>query len=184
MKHVLSLVLCFLFIAGLAQAQGGTIGVFGDTGGAACDIYDSTPGLVLVYVVHVYTPGATGCQFKIDDSAASMTFLAESVPAPYMSIGSSHYGIAIVYGMCVPAPNLVLTLQYFAQGLSTACSHIDVVPDPTAVPPGIYVANCAYPAPALLNATGGTVMVNPIEDCMCNVPAEDTTWGQIKSLFK
>jgi hypothetical protein len=35
-----------------------------------------------------------------------------------------------------------------------------------------------------LTATGGDVVINPIEGCFCDIPVEETSWGQIKSLYK
>jgi hypothetical protein len=78
---------------------------------------------------------------------------------------------------------MILTIQFFAQGLSGPCSYCQVMADPTATPPGIYVTDCSSP-PLLLNATGGDVVINPIPGCFCNIPVEETSWGQIKSLYQ
>ncbi|MCK4776515.1 MAG: hypothetical protein KAT30_17080, partial [Candidatus Krumholzibacteria bacterium] len=75
-------------------------------------------------------------------------------------------------------------IDYFAQGLSPPCSYIQVVADPLAYdPPGIQVADCAFP-PNVVNATGGDVVVNPDASCMCNIPVEETTWGKVKALYR
>ena len=183
MKKVLLLVVCLLLTASLTYAQPGSIGVFGDPAGATCDIYDLAPNLVDVYVVHVFSPGASACQFMVDDSGIFMTYISETVYPYYIGIGNSRLGICIGFGGCVPSPNLVLTMQYFGQALTPPCSYIKVVPHPFASPPGLLVWDCNYPA-NILTATGGKAIVNPTASCMCDVPTEETTWGQIKNLYK
>jgi hypothetical protein len=182
MKKALLLSIAILCISSLAFAQPGSIGVFADPAGLGCDIFDTAPGLVMVYIIHVYSPGATASQFKVEANHL-MTYLAELVTAPYIGIGSSPFGIAIAYGGCFPSPNMILTLQYFASGVSPPCGYVRVVDDPTAIPPGIYVTDCDSP-PNLLTATGGSASVNPDPSCNCDIPVEETSWGQIKSLYQ
>jgi len=177
----------------LAFAQAGAIGAFPDPAGTSCSLYDTTPGLLLVYIVHVYTPGATGAIFQVVQSTGvHLMYLNEAVTAPYTKTGSAFKGIEISYGSCVAAPNMILTLQFFAQGLSETCSGFLVVPHPALGMVG--VSDCESP-PNLLQGTGGCVWVNSDDhNCGCWVgiqitcddlsPAEDTTWGQIKSLFR
>jgi hypothetical protein len=190
MKRLLLLSVSLLLVASLAFAQGGSIGLFSTPLANNCDVYD-IPGLVLVYVVHVYSPGATAAQFIVDDltwSGGAMIYLAETVTAPYIKIGTcamsgGGIGCAIAFGGCMPSPNMMLTIQYFGNGFSPTCGYIQVMPDPSATPPGIYVTDCSSP-PLLLNATGGDVVINPDATCMCNIPVEETTWGGIKNLYK
>ncbi len=182
MKKILLLSVSLLFIASLAFAQAGSIGLFINLEGTNCDVYDY-PGIVLIYVVHVYTPGATAAQFRVVCGwGAEFSLLSEAVTPPYISSGNSQTGIAIAYGTCVASPNMILTLSYFAQGLSKACSYCQVMDDLTVGPPGIYVADCASP-PNLLTATGGDVVINPDATCMCNIPVEETSWGHVKALY-
>jgi hypothetical protein len=169
----------------MAFAQTGSIGLFADVGATNCDVYDVVPGLVIVYVVHVYTPGATAAQFKVDHlswGAGTLTYLAEFATPPYIPIGNSQTGITIAYGSCQPSPNMIMTIQYFGSALTPPCSYIQVVPDPAANPPGILVAECT--PPSLKVATGGDVVVNPDPTCFCNIPVEETTWGQVKALYQ
>ncbi|MFH1754817.1 MAG: hypothetical protein ABIA59_03860 [Candidatus Latescibacterota bacterium] len=191
MKRALLLSVCLLVVASMAFAQAGSIGVFADPAGASCNLTDTAPGLKLVYVVHVYSPGATASQFRVTaDAGMLMTYLAEAVTAPYIKIGTcagpAGTGCAIAYGSCVASPNMVLTVQYFASGLTTPCAMFHVLPDISTIPPktSVLVTNCAVPTPALLIATGGEAYVNNNGSCPCNVPVEETSWGQIKSLYQ
>jgi hypothetical protein len=184
MKRALLLSVCLLVVSSLAFAQTGSIGLFADPGGTSCDLQDALPGLYSVYVVHVFTPGATGAQFMVTwDPCMLMTYLSETVTPPYLQIGTSLTGTAIAYGACVGSPNMITTLQFFAQALTGPCCMMHVVADPTEIPPGIYVTNCDDP-PLKLSATGGEAYINNDGSCPCDVPTEETSWGQIKSLYQ
>lgn len=185
MKRSVFLALMLICTASVAFAQPpGSIGLFSDPGGTNCDVNDIVPGLVIIYVVHVYTPGATAAQFRVVCGwGANMIYLSDVVTPPYFSIGSSQTGIVIAYGVCATSPNMILALNFFGQGLSAPCSYCQVMDDPTASPPGIYVWDCSDP-PQVLNATGGDVVINPVAGCFCDVPVEGTTWGGVKALYQ
>jgi hypothetical protein len=194
MIHRLMIAFLILTFASISvMAQPGAIGVFADGGATSVDINDTAPGLLLVYIVHVNTPGATACQFSLPHPwCFGATYLAESVTPPNMGIGNSQTGIAIAYGGCVTSPNMVLTLQYFGQGTTPECCCLYVEADPTASPPGIYVTDCSEP-PLLLQAYGGIAAVNANGGCIdwhlpagCindPTPVEQTTWGAIKAIY-
>ncbi len=185
MKKVLLLCICFLVAASITLAQPpGSIGVFADTQGLICDVYDA-PGLLTLHVVHVYTPGATGSQFRLDCSTWNngfWTYLGETFAFPTV-IGNTQTGIAIAYGYCASSPNLLVTVNYFVQGLAGTCQFCQIVADPNAIPPGIYVADCSDP-PNVVTATGGDVVINPEPGCYCDIPAQQTSWGQLKALYQ
>jgi hypothetical protein len=182
MKRGLLLFAALLITVSMSHAQPpGSLFLAGDSLGTDCTVYD-TPGLVHIYVVHVYTYGATGSQFMIDcTSGFAPVYLTEF--SPYITIGNSQTGVAIAYGSCVPSPHTILDIHYFGQGLSQDCSSCRVVPDPYAMPPQILVADCQDP-PNLLIATGGEIWINPDGSCHCLIPVQETSWGQIKSLYK
>jgi hypothetical protein len=188
MKRSLLIAFVLLFGTNIVTSQPlGSIGLFADEGASSCSVYDIIPAFVItIYVVHVHTPGAAGAQFMVDHWSwgANLTVLVETVTPPYIHVGNSETGISIGYGgMCVPAPNMILTISYLGSGQSLPCSYILVMPAPTAGPPGIYVTDCATP-PNLLNATGGALLVNPMLDCNCSIPVEETTWGRVKALYQ
>jgi hypothetical protein len=181
MKKTLLITLVLMVSASMAFAQGGSIGIFGDTGGTSCNITDAAPGLLSIYLVHVNTPGATASQFAAPTPACMVGAQYLSQASPFaVVIGNSQTGVAIGYGACYTGPVLVLTLSYFAGGTSSPCCYFQVVPDPL-VPSGqIEVVDCAE---NLLFATGGVGIVNADATCLCDVPTQDTTWGKVKSLF-
>ena len=185
MKRSLLIAVCLVFTASIVVAQPpGSIMLFSDPGFVGCDMYDQVPGLLTVYVVHMWTPGATASQFMVNHwswGAGTLIYVGEVSPYGVI-IGNSQIGVSIAYGACVPSPNLLLTINYFGSGLSAPCSYIQVVPDPGAIPPEIWVVDCQTP-PNKAIATGGDVVVNPDQSCFCNVPVQETTWGKVKALY-
>ena len=180
MKRALLLTLCVMFAASMAFAQAGNIGVFADVAGTNCNLSNAM-GFAQFNVVHVNSPGTTACQFKLTVYGTALTFVGQM--SAYNVIGTAPVGIAVAYGACLVSPIHALTATYM--GISAACDRLAVEADPTAVPPGIYVTDCATPVPHLLTiAKGGIGYINGNLSCNCNVPAEDTSWGQIKALYQ
>ena len=64
-------------------------------------------------------------------------------------------------------------------------SYIEVVADPKANPPGIYMVDCSSPNyPVLLTAVGGRAYINNDGSANCTTtPVRITTWGGIKALY-
>ena len=182
MKKTLLFTLVLMLSASMAFAQGGSIGVFSDTGGASCNLTDAAAGLLSFYVVHVLTPGATAAQFMAPMPACMVgaSYLSDTGIFP-VTIGNSQGGVAIGYGACLAAPIHVLTINYFGGGTTTPCCYYGVFPDPNVASGEIEVVDCAE---NLLFATGGVGIINPDGTCQCDVPVQDTTWGQIKSMFE
>lgn len=183
MRRTLLIVSVLMLVASMVSAQPGTILLTSDPAYTSCELTDGA-GLVNLYVFHINTNGSTGSQFKIEASAGMlMTYLAESTT--YLKIGVSHSGVAVAYQACYTGPLQILSIQYLASGLSTACATFTVVPDPTATVPGLYVTDCADP-PNLLTGLSSTAVVNNDGSCPCPpiVPVEETSWGQIKAIYK
>ncbi|MFH1754418.1 MAG: hypothetical protein ABIA59_01835 [Candidatus Latescibacterota bacterium] len=154
-----------------------------------CNAYDEQPGLLKLYVYHVYTPGATASQFMVSPAyIPNLTYLGETSPFDVV-IGNSKTGIAISYGACLTAPILLLEIWYFGIGLSEPCSIVSVQPSPSAPSGNIEVADCSVP-PNVLFATGADLVINPDPfcswwECFCDPdPVEQRSWGQIKSLYR
>lgn len=180
MKRALLLTICMMFTASLAFGQAGNVGIFADPAGASCDLNNST-GFMQVNVVHVNSPGATACQFSLVVYGTPLTYAGEF--SAFNTIGTAPAGVAVAYGSCQVSPIHALTVTYV--GMSAPCDYIAVEGDPTTSPVGIYVTDCATPVPNLLTVDrGGIGYLNNDGTCPCNVPAEDTSWGQIKALYQ
>ena len=180
MKKLLLLTIVMLFGASLAFGQAGSIGLFADTGASGCSLVDPFFMAQSVYVIHVFTPGATASEFMVAQSGGfNMIFTGEIQHQP-TSIGSVMTGISIGYGGCFAGPILRVTMNYLGQGLSAPCSYLQVVPHPMNQSGAIEMVDCGF---VKRPATGGRLIVNPNATCQCSVPTQETTWGKVKALY-
>jgi hypothetical protein len=186
MKKVLLLTVIVMFSASLVFAQtGGRIGVFADATGAveSCNIVVAAPGLLSLYVVHIGTTGASASQFIAPAPACMVgaTYLSDGAPFA-VTIGSSQTGVAIGYGACLSEPIHILTINFFAGGTSETCCIYEVMPDPLVSSGEIETVDCVE---ELHFAAGQSGVVNGDVSCECAaiVPAQDSSWGKIKSLY-
>jgi hypothetical protein len=178
MKRVVFLTVAALMAASMVFAQGGSIGMFADAAGTNCNLPDAVPGLTVYYVVHVNTPGATACEFFAPKPTCVLaTYLSDASVFP-VTVGTSQTGVSIGYGMCLAGPINVLKLNFFTMGTTGPCCYFPILPHP--VNGGPWMVDCAN---TQRPATGGKGIVHAMPTCQCNVPAEDTTWGQVKSLY-
>jgi hypothetical protein len=181
MKRGAVLSFCILLSAGLAYGQAGFIGLFTDFSYTDCSVVD-TPGEVYIYAVHKASTGATASQFRIAVDAG-MTCTPVSVIHNFpTTLGDPATGISISYGACYPSDILLFTWVFSCSGTSLPCSKLDVVPDPAVLTGTIEVFDCNH---FKLVGGGGVMYVNPDGSCDCGeiVPVEETSWGQIKSLY-
>jgi hypothetical protein len=166
-----------MFGATMAFAQAGSIGIFADPAATNCNLAAPVGGAAFYYIVHVYTPGATGSEYAAPKPAClSATWLADTNAFP-VTVGNSQTGVSVGYGTCRVGPILVQTMTYLTTG-ATNCCYYPVVPHP--VNGGPNVVDCAE---HLLIATAGTAIINSQPTCLCDVPVQDTTWGGVKALY-
>lgn len=187
MVHKWLLIMLLVFFGFVEPLHAEFIGVFNDSNGCTCQIFDHGPGLVTIAVIHVNSPGATGSRFAVPQSACMrLTYLAESPVFPGTT-GNSQTGISIDYGRCHTGTFQVLTIQYFAQGLTEDCCYIKVLPDPSTSSGRIETINCNEETVFLSEFRD---VINVGYDCWCNiepscypVATESSTWGKIKALY-
>ena len=179
MKKSLLIALTLLCISSLVMAQPGNLGVFADPAGLSCTLGMTT---TLVYVVHFNTAAATACQFALE-APAGLTHLATIAGGTNLLLGNALTGAGVSYGMCRQGPIYVAMVMY-SGAVTTPCDLISVVADPSANPPGIYMADCSTPNPVAFEITTSGSAVFSDGSCDCNVPTEDTSWGQIKALYQ
>ena len=177
------LTMIVLLLASPALSQyGGSIGLFADEYGMQCNLMDPFFQPVSIYIIHMYTPGATGSQFRVEQTPGmNMMYLSFVVPAYIIYFGDPFTGMQVAYGGCYPAPILIMRLDYLGQGMSSPCSYVRIVDHVTTAPSGIFSVDCNS---NLLPVSGGELVVNPTYECDCNVPNENSSWGQIKSLYQ
>jgi hypothetical protein len=168
-------------LAGAAGAQAGAVGLFKDPAGTICSLEDRSPGIVPFYVVHIGTGGATACQYAAPKpNCLAATFLSDTNMFP-VTIGNSQSGVSIGYGTCRSGSIHVQTISYFTQGLTPACCRYYVIPDPNAVSGTIDTVDCNS---TIVAASTIRTVINATTACPCGEPtAEESTWGQVKTLY-
>jgi hypothetical protein len=177
-----------LLAASLVSAQPGRIQIFSDGNLTDCNLTDNVAGLLTVYIYHINTGGATASSFGLDvvSGGSTLTFLYHQ--SPYLVAGAPPSSFAISYGACLgqSGPVEILTIHFSAAGNSPACSYIEIVDDPTADPVMVQVTDCAAPNPNLSPGEGSIAYINDGDgSCSCiTIPVEDTSWGQIKALYR
>ena len=184
MRFILVTLFCVLLCSSLTFAQmPGSIGLFFDQYGAECSA-DEVPGVTLnVWVVHVYTSGASASEFRVE-TPPCLLYVAEFVGELFIALGGFRDGISIAYNGCYISPIVLGYIMFLSQGACPQCTYMRVVdhPSPSTGIPGIWMYDCSLP-PNPYMATGGEFIINPQPECDCDIPVKETTWGQIKALY-
>jgi len=167
--------------AGGAFAQAGAIGVFKDPSGTVCYLDDKSTGVVPFYVVHVGTGAAMACQYSAPKpDCMTATYMSDTNMFP-VTLGNSQTGMSVGYGSCLTGPIHVQTISYFVQGLTPACCRYYVLPHPDASATAIEVVDCYG---TIISASTIRAVINATAGCPCGEPtAEESTWGQVKTLY-
>jgi hypothetical protein len=183
MKKVLLITLALMVCASMAFGQHGGIGLYSDLGFTNCNIVDSGSALVPIYAVHVLcTPGGTGSQWRLVTGGGwNCIYTGEIVHMPVV-IGATQAGISLGYGGCIACPNLLVTINWFCQGISPACAYLEIIPDLATESDTIEMVGCDFLLK--INGVGSKLYANPNETCnLCGLATEETNWGKIKSLY-
>jgi hypothetical protein len=161
---------------------GGIIGLFAEPNALTCNLLDTAPGLLSVYVVHTTPWGAGASEFSapIPDCMIGATWIADELVFP-ATIGDSQSGVAIAYGGCMTGPAHILTIMLQTAGTSEICCLYPVVASPNPPSGRIQVATCDH---ELAFGSGNVAVANPDASCTCGLVAvEQTTWGRVKAMF-
>ena len=185
MKRSLLIAFCLVLCASMAFAQRdlGSIDVFTDLMQTSCDFTDDgTLIQVHVFVTHA-NDGTTASQWmlKVPSGWIHLGDLAvfETV------LGTSVSGIGIAYGQCMTGDFLILTANFTGTGNTPACSYISIIPDPSAPSGEIEIVDCQLPNPAKQTFLRlGQGIVSGDGTCNCTIPVQETTWGQVKALYR
>ena len=180
MKTLLLACAIVLVAQPVLATPGGLIGVYSDQAGTNCG-YSPVFGVSSVYVVHTGFAGATSSRFKVDFSGVVDPFISETSTIPILCISGDCTGL---YGGCLAPPVLVVTLSFFDQNLTPACTPVTVVPRPDSQSGTIEVVDCND---VTLIGSGGVLWWNGGEDtcepCI-TTPTEEQSWGRIKAFYQ
>ncbi|MFQ5510392.1 MAG: hypothetical protein ACE5EO_00960 [Candidatus Krumholzibacteriia bacterium] len=180
MKRLLFVSLILVVVPAVVFAQAGQIGLFADPGGADCNLMDTSPGPITVYVVLIDHGGAGACDFSVRPGPGFNASFVSDTPVVGTIFGTSQTGVSIILGACLTEPTHVLTINYNGFGVSSTCSSLDIGDNVNVTPPSPSITTCVG---AKNLVPGKSMFVNPDASCTCAVPVEQTTWGHIKSLY-
>ncbi|HET6349520.1 MAG TPA: hypothetical protein VFH88_10610 [Candidatus Krumholzibacteria bacterium] len=176
-----AVVLCGLcvLLASPAHANGGAMFLATEADGGVCDFVVPGPALVYVYLVHQLAPGdgVTASRFRVQPPA-TWAFLSINTTLPY--IGSPDSDLSIDYTVCQQSSFTIGYLLYFETGATASCTDMYVLP--SVVETNLLALDCSYQQIPML---GYGAVINPTGDCCCNcIAAHETTWGQVKALYR
>ena len=179
MKRVVFLAIATLFAASMAfAATNGSIGIFADNAGTNCNL-PGTPGIAYYYFVHVNAIGATASQWAAPAPTCMTAVRLADMPVFAVNFGNTTTGITVGYPTCQTGTFHIMTALYQVMAAGPCCRW-SVIPDPSLASGKIEIPDCFY---AMAYGTGGQGIVNMGPSCPCNVPTEETTWGQVKALY-
>lgn len=184
MKKAVFLCLGFLLYASAVFGQGGAIGLYADTLLYSCDFDDTGPGLVSIYAVHKYSPGASASEWRVVSGGGwNCAWTGDLNHFPTV-IGNTQAGITVGYQGCLVSPILLVTINFFCLGTSPPCAFVEVVADTAMTAEGqIQVVDCDYNAHV---GVGSKLFVNNDGTCgrPCGIAIRETSWGRVKALYQ
>lgn len=187
MKRGLLLCMVVLLSAGVvfAQLPGGAVGVYSNDLGTSCNFTDGG-GLVSFYLYHLASPGATAIEFILD--LTGFTFgmhLGDTCPF-LLKQGSFHTGVSIAYQACLSANVYLGVTNFLGSGSTPTCHTIFVKAHPIPSVPGALNPIAVGCPSGFLNVSGSYGKFNNDGSCACtgSVPVNESSWGQIKSLYQ
>jgi len=168
MKKVLLLMVAALMISSVAMAD--HIGIYSDATGSSCSLLGGfTQGST---VIHKQTPGTTGSRWYLDSSLLVGSIFAFT--ANYTTVGSYTNDLSVAYGPCVPGPVVIGTILMSATGGSLSIK-------PAQGFLTIIVTACDFGESP---ASGGTAYIGTTGNCFEPLATEQSTWGQVKALYR
>jgi len=182
MKRLLVFALVGICCANVAFAQRpGTIAIFSDAGGTDCNFVEGGY-LIFVYFFHIHYDFAMGSRFMVDVTLTDWLFLGDYWDFRLWG-GHSVAGVEVYYEACLSGPTYLGFAQFFVSTSAPPCSPIGIVGTPATQSGEIEVIDCTNTWQV---AAGGQGVVNPDQTCMCSppVPVEQTTWSQVKALYR
>ena len=191
MKRLLMFVVLLSLSAGTAGAQwgNGRLAIRADAQSECGYVYPPVGQVLPLYVVHSNHAGARGVRFAAPKpDCFNAIWLWDTTSFVEIAVGNSQTGITVGYGACLPAPVVVLAMNFLVLGSSTPCCAYFPRADPMDLSGHIVAVDCDDQS---IWINGFPALINPTTSCFdppCHpieppVPAEETTWGQVKALF-
>jgi hypothetical protein len=187
MKKGLLLFAIILLSASVASAQlpGGAVGVYSDNAGTSCNFLSNAPGLVSFYYYHLSSPGATAIEFQADLTGFNYSSFLGDISPFTLKQNPFHSGTSIAYGACLSNNIYLGAANYLGAGTTPTCQKIFVTVHPVPSTPGATTPLMVNCSDALIQVSGSYGIFNNDGSCLCtgSVPVNESSWGQIKSLY-
>ncbi len=165
-----------------------------ETGAPSCP--SELPATVIGYlyiVAHGFNAYLRAIEFRID-YPSEILWLGDHVEPGHLSIGNSPAGIALAFPTPLDARSPVCILRVTILWLCQECNDgLQILFCPNVHPSSGYLRAVRWPDFKFIHATAGTsiVCLSCLPElgywCRCGdlpVPVAETTWGQIKVLYK
>ena len=163
----------------------GVVGLYPDANASTRCLYDSETGELHVFVVHDRTApflDAMYLRFSAPKpECLHATYLYDiGGPGGAITSGNSQTGVEVSLLGCQPAPGAghVMTIVYAATGQTPTDCWYDVLPDHLGRLEAVGCDMSPY------EVVSSTALVNPSRPGLCVVATEETTWGQVKALYR
>jgi hypothetical protein len=160
-----------LMVSSVAMAD--HIGIYSDDNGGSC-ILNPTPFTSNTAIIHKFSAGTTGCRFKVTTSSPGMVFAFNT---GYSTIGTYDTDISVGYGPTCLNGSIVVG-HLLTAGAAGPPGQLNIVVAPGQL--GVLYLQCDF---AEKVGTGGTAYVGTTGPCN-EVATENSTWGQVKSLYR
>jgi hypothetical protein len=186
MKTLVIMVVAWVLVVPPVLAQTPVIGVHAHL--SDCQLYSYVGEIQSVWVALESGPWSVeAARFRVEvvNNGWTAVYIGAYYPVIYVTPPDPFTGGTFALPDCLGQP--FVRLDYLALSPSPECAaDISVVPDPAAASGQIEVIECG--GNVLFAQSGTTVVVNPNADtCPCvigPVAAEQSTWGQIKALYR
>lgn len=185
MKRMVLYFIVLLALTAGAQAHDGSIGIYTSTLGEDCDCDIDPYQFFPLYIVYFKSDGGLdgicGAEFKLEKSEPVNLSINSFTPIPgALTIGSIEEGISVTFACTGNGADYVHigTIEVFSVAVFDWTLHIVEDPFPT-IGPGIYVLECNEDK-TMVPVLGGWFHEG---EGNCEIAAESTTWGAIKSIY-
>jgi len=176
-KIMMAAIIAVMLLPGLVQAQTPWVGVFFED--TLHDMQMNCPGMGIVDTVFVvagnFNAWLSGIEYKID-YPTQLGWISD-FDTPAVTLGTTPTGISQGWGIPVNAFAPVVVTKVLVQWNCVDCVSPDIPVDVVPHPESGFVRATDFPDYEFINGVG-------LRSLICStVPTEETTWGQVKSLY-
>jgi len=161
--------------------------LFADAHMSSCAISYNAPGIMQIHVFHTGDEPSAGSVFALypPPCLVGAIWLTDVVIPPFLSLLSTQnqHGLHVAYAGCQSLPAYIGYVNFWVTDNSVSCCEF-LVADPVHPSTGLDAVACDLST--LFHVEPGRAIINETLNCPCQEPVavEETTWGQIKALYR